>query len=285
MTNLELITSFFNNKQLLSCVLVILLLLVRVLFVYFIKRNSVILSEKQRHWIARVKNLSWTIIFIGLFSIWWSELSNFAFSITAVALALVIATKELILCFSGAFMRAGSGMFAINDWIEVGAYRGEVVDYNIFSTTLQELDRTPNNYTFTGKTIIVPNGLFLSEPVKNLNFSKRYVFHSFDIVIESSANVADLRDWIITEINTFSDEYNDVAKRYNDYIEKHTGVDFPGHEPRILLSTNEYANHIFTVIVFCPTEKATELEQQITFGILGLRTKSIENANNERQHI
>ncbi|MCH9665431.1 MAG: mechanosensitive ion channel family protein [Gammaproteobacteria bacterium] len=243
------------------------------------------MSEKQRHWIARVKNLSWTIIFIGLFSIWWSELSNFAFSITAVALALVIATKELILCFSGAFMRAGSGMFAINDWIEVGAYRGEVVDYNIFSTTLQELDRTPNNYTFTGKTIIVPNGLFLSEPVKNLNFSKRYVFHSFDIVIESSANVADLRDWIITEINTFSDEYNDVAKRYNDYIEKHTGVDFPGHEPRILLSTNEYANHIFTVIVFCPTEKATELEQQITFGILGLRTKSIENANNERQHI
>ena len=283
--NLDLSISFLNNKQLLSCLLIILLLLVRVLFVYFIKRNSVILSERQRQWIARVKNLSWSIIFIGLFSIWWSELSNFAFSITAVALALVIATKELILCFSGAFMRTGSGMFAINDWIEVGKYRGEVIDYNIFSTTLQELGSIPNNYTFTGKTVVVPNSLFLSAPVKNLNFSKRYVFHSFDIVIGPTANISDIRDWIITEINTFSDEFNEVAKRYISYIEKHTGVDFPGAEPRVLLRTNEYANHIITIIVFCPTEKATDLEQQITFGILGLCRKSIENANSERQHI
>jgi small-conductance mechanosensitive channel len=279
MTNLELPISFLNNKQLQSYVLIILLLLVRVLFIYLIKRNSIILTDKQRQWITSVKNLGWLIIFIGLFGIWWSELSNFAFSITAVALALVIATKELILCFSGAFMRAGSGMFSINDWIEVGKYKGEVIDYNIFSTTLQELDRMPNNYAFTGKTIVVPNSLFLSESVKNLNFSKRYVFHSFDIVIEPTASISNIRDWIIAEINTFSDEFNEVAKRYNSYIEKHTGVDFPGSEPRVMLSTNEYAKHIFTVIVFCPTEKATELEQQITFGALELCNKSIENAS------
>tara|TARA_R110002073_G_scaffold195786_11_gene354852 strand:+ start:174 stop:1019 length:846 start_codon:yes stop_codon:yes gene_type:complete len=275
MTNLELSIAFLNNKQLQSYVLVILLLLVRALFVYLIKRNSNILTEKQRQWITRVKNLSWSIIFIGLFGIWWSELNNFAFSLAAVALALVIATKELILCFSGALMRAGSGMFAINDWIEVGKYRGEVIDYNIFSTTMQELGSIPNNYTFTGKTVMIPNSLFLSAPVKNLNFSKRYVFHSFDIVIGPTTNVSDIRDWIITEINTFSYEFNEVAKRYISYIEKHTGVDFPGSEPRVLLSTNEFANHIITIIVFCPTEKATELEQQLTVGVLGLCSKSV----------
>jgi len=285
MTYLELSTSFLNSKQLQSYVLIILLLLVRVLFVYLIKRNSSILTEKQRQWATRVKNLTWSIIFIGLFSIWWSQLSNFAFSITAVALALVIATKELILCFSGALMRTSSGMFSVNDWIEVGKYKGEVIDYNIFSTTLQELDRIPNNYTFTGKTIVIPNSLFLSLPVKNLNFSKRYVFHSFDIIIEPTANVAGLRDWIITEINVFSNEFFEVAKRYNSFIEKHTGVDFPGPEPRVILSTNEFAKQIITIIVFCPTEKATELEQQITFGILGICNKSIENANKASQHI
>jgi small-conductance mechanosensitive channel len=285
MSYLELSTSLLNNKQLLSYVLIILLLLVRVFFVYLIKRNSSILTEKQRQWVTRIKSVTWLIIFFGLFGIWWSELSNFAFSITAVALALVIATKELILCFSGALMRTSSGMFSVNDWIEVGKYKGEVIDYNIFSTTLQELDRIPNNYAFTGKTIVIPNSLFLSAPVKNLNFSKRYVFHSFDIIVEPTTNVAGLRDWIITEINTFSNEFYEVAKRYNSYIEKYTGVDFPGPEPRVVLSTNEYANHIITIIVFCPTEKATELEQKITFGVLGFCNKSIDNANKASQHI
>ncbi|MDH5552976.1 MAG: mechanosensitive ion channel family protein, partial [Nitrosomonas sp.] len=250
------------------CLLIVALLLVRIFFVHLIKRNSAILSERQRQWATRVKNLTWSIIFFGLFGIWWSEFSNFAFSIAAVALAVVIATKELILCFSGALLRAGSGTFSINDWIEVGPHRGEVIDYNIFSTTLQELDKKPNNYTFTGKTIVVPNSLFLSEPVKNLNFSKRYVFHSFNIVIEPSVNISKLCHWIAAEIDSFSVEFIEVAKRYNTYIEKHTGVDFPGAEPRIIISTNEYAKHIITVIVFCPTEKATELEQQITFGVL-----------------
>lgn len=268
MTNLELSIILLNSKQLQSCVLIILLLLVRILFVHLIKRNSAILSERQRRWVTRIKNLTWSVIFIGLLSIWWSELNNLAFSIVAVALALVIATKELILCFSGAIMRAGSGAFSINDWIEIGPHRGEVIDYNVFSTTLQELDKTPNNYAFTGKTILVPNSLFLSEPIKNLNFSKRYVFHSFDIIIEPSANVSDLCDRIIAQINVISSEFHEVAKRYNAYIEKHTGVDFPGPEPRVIISTNEYAKHIITIIIFCPTEKATELEQQITFGVM-----------------
>ncbi len=94
------------------------------------------------------------------------------------------------------------------------------------------------------------------------------MFHSFDIVIEPSVNVSKLCDWIAAEIDSFSIEFIEVAKRYNTYIEKHTGVDFPGAEPRIIISTNEYAKHIITIIVFCPTEKATELEQQITFGVL-----------------
>lgn len=270
---------FLDSKQIQSCVLIIVFLLVRILFVYFIKYSTDILTEKQRQWITRVKSLTWSIIFIGLISIWWSEINNFAFSIAAVALAFVIATKELILCFSGAFMRAGSGMFSINDWIEVGAYKGEVIDYNVFSTTLQELDRAPNNYAYTGKTIIVPNSLFLSKPVRNLNFSKRYVFHSFDIVIDPVENMSNIRDCIIKEINLLSHDFIEVAKRYNAYIEKHTGVDFPGPEPRVMLSTNEFAKHIFTIIFFCPTERATELEQKITFCVLGYCNKSIESSN------
>ena len=264
----EFILHHLDNQFILSCALIAVLLSLRILLVHLIKRNRAILTEGRRHSITSVKNFSWLIIFFGLLAIWWPELKNFAFSIAAVTLALVIATKELILCFSGAMLRAGTGAFTIGDWIEVGANRGEVIDYNIFSTTLQELDRPPNDYSFTGRTIVIPNSLFLSESIKNLNFFKRYVFHRFSIVVDSHISTADVEPWIVAEINTQSADFIEIARRYNTFIENRTGVDVPGPEPRIMISTNEYAKRIITVIVFCPTEKAAELERHITQGVL-----------------
>ena len=172
---------YFDNQFIQSCALIAVFLSLRIFLVYFIKRKSEILTESQRYWITIVKNFSLLMIVFGLLAIWWPELSNFAISIAAVTLALVIATKELILCFSGAMLRAGTRAFTIGDWVEVGSHKGEVIDYDMFTTTLQELDKPPNDYSFTGKTILVPNSVFLSKSVKNLNFSKRYVFHRFDI--------------------------------------------------------------------------------------------------------
>lgn len=259
---------YLDSQFIQSCVLIIVFLSLRILFVYLIKRNREILTESQRHWITFVKNFSWLLIVFGLLTIWWPELSNFAISIAAVTLALVIAIKELILCFSGGMLRACTGAFTIGDWVELGTNKGEVIDYDMFSTTLQELDRPPNDYSFTGKTIQVPNSVFLSESIKNLNFSKRYVFHRFDITIEPHLNIRDIQQWIAVEIERCSGDFIEVARRYNAFIEKRTGVDVPGPEPRIMISTNELAKCVITVIIFCPTEKAVELELHITHGIL-----------------
>lgn len=253
-----------ENQIFQSVTFIALVILARVLFFYFITRNSAILSENQRLWMARARSLSWLIIALGLVAIWWTQLSHFALSIAAVAVALVIATKELILCFSGSLMRAASGSFSVGDRIEIGPYRGEVIDYNWFSTTLQEMDKIPNFHAFTGRTVQVPNSLFLSNSVKILKFSKRYVFHRFDLVIEPGVNIYDLAPWIIDEINMWSADFTEVAKRYNAFIEKRTGIDIPGAEPRVMMSTNDKAKHVITIVVFCPTQSATELEQHIT---------------------
>ncbi len=264
----ELATHYLDNQFIQSCTLVAGMLSLRIAVIFLIKRNKAILSEANRHWITSVKNFSWFMIIFGLLIIWWSELSEFAISIAAVTLALVIAIKELILCFSGAMLRAGTGAFAIGDWIEVGTHQGEVIDYNMLSTTLQELDAAPNSYSFTGRTIVIPNSLFLSESIKNLNFFKRYVFHRFNITVEPHLNLADISQWIVSEIEMLSTDFIDIARRYNAFIENRTGFDIAGPEPRIVASTNEYAKCIISVIIFCPTEKAAELEYHITQGVL-----------------
>mgnify|MGYP001215256827 CR=1 FL=1 len=57
----------------------------------------------------------------------------------AIAVALVIATKELILCVSGALIKGGARSFNIGDRIQVKEFRGDVIDQNLLTTTILEV--------------------------------------------------------------------------------------------------------------------------------------------------
>lgn len=244
--------------------IVVILSAVRYFLVHQIRRRSEFLSKNQRLWMSRAKNGSVLLIVVGLVSIWWPELREFALSIAAAAVALVIATKELILCFSGSVLKAGSGAFGIGDWIEVGDLRGEVIEQNMLSTTIQELDTENNSYEYTGKTVTIPNSVFLSQSVKNMNFMKRYVFHRFTIVTEPVLDPFEAKRWILNRIDGYSENFMDIARRYNAMIEKRAGIDIPGAEPRVRIRTTDAGKNEFSVIVFCPTAQAVEMEQRVT---------------------
>ncbi len=69
-----------------------------------------------------------------MFLFWNTEINEFALSLTAIAVAVVVASKEIILCFTGSIQRASSRSFRIGDWIEVGNTRGEVIEHNLMAT-------------------------------------------------------------------------------------------------------------------------------------------------------
>ncbi|MDH5300775.1 MAG: mechanosensitive ion channel family protein, partial [Gammaproteobacteria bacterium] len=143
-----------------------------------IRNHQPLIDENQRRWISTTKNIAATIGFISVMMVWWPELKEFALSIAAVAVAMVIAAKELILCVSGTIFRTISRPYTIGDWIEIGNLRGEVIDQSPLSTTIQEIVNANDRYDYTGRTVVIPNSLLLNTPVKNMNFMRHYVFHS-----------------------------------------------------------------------------------------------------------
>ncbi|MDZ7811432.1 MAG: hypothetical protein U5L11_17045 [Arhodomonas sp.] len=106
-----------GNRVVASVALVIALLALRYVVARVIRGKEEILSGERRAWLARVRNLAVIIAAIGLVLIWLPALHTFALSITAFAVALVIATKELILCLSGTVLRT------LNRPFEVGKQR------------------------------------------------------------------------------------------------------------------------------------------------------------------
>ncbi|MCD9469126.1 mechanosensitive ion channel [Photobacterium phosphoreum] len=259
----EIFTYLLTHKLLFTALIIAVITIVRRIILSQVRGDDFFVTETQRKWMSRTKNGTFILMLVIVFALWRSEISEFAFSLTAIAVAIVVASKEIILCFTGSIQRASSRSFRIGDWIEVGKICGEVIEHNMMATVIQEIDLHHGQYHYTGKTATLPNSMFFTYPVKNLNFMKRYVYHNFSIVVRDFVNLYPLLPTIITKIDHHSEDFIDVARRYNSVIEKHAGLDLPGSEPHIHISSSNTGEQIVHFMLFCPTERATHLEQDI----------------------
>lgn len=257
------VTYLLTHKLLLSACIVVVAVLIRRVAIARIRGEASFLSEEQRKWISRTKNGAFTLIMLILFLLWESEISKFALSLTAIAVALVVASKEIILCMTGSLQRASSRSFRIGDWIEVGPVYGEVIEHNLMATVVQEIALQQGQYHYTGKTTTLPNSMFFTVAVKNLNFMKRYVYHGFTVTVKETVNLYPMVPVMLAKINLHIADFIDVAQRYNHMIERHAGVDLPGADPHLYITTTPTGEQQVHFKLFCPTVLAAELEAKI----------------------
>lgn len=141
MEKVQLIIEFLlQHKLFFTALIIIFVVLVRQVILARIRGEVAFITEKQRSWMSRTKNGAFAITSLILFVLWQSEINQFALSVTAIAVAIVVASKEIILCFTGSIQRASSRSFRVGDWIEVGKISGQVIDHNMMATVIQEID-------------------------------------------------------------------------------------------------------------------------------------------------
>ncbi|MFC1236574.1 mechanosensitive ion channel family protein [Vibrio sp. F74] len=250
-------------KMIITFVLIFGVLSLKYLWIAAIRHRNSPLQERHKNWISVARNLSNLGLVIGVAVVWLSELQNFAISVAAFTVAIVIATKELLQCFLGFFSWVTNRPFRVGDWIEVNGHCGEVSDIDWIKFRLLEVD-LENGYTYTGKSITVMNSVLLIQPVVNLNFMRRYVMHSFSIVRENNVNLFELKTPIMETIAELISPFQDVASRYSNLISKRLEIEATSIEPFIYIHTTDVANQVISITIFCPTEEAHSLEQKIT---------------------
>jgi small-conductance mechanosensitive channel len=255
----QLTELFINNKFVLTTVFIVIFFTVKHLIVKLIKSKS---KKDKRIQINLVNNLFTIIMIIAIFNIWSAEIQKFAFSIAAFIVAIVLATREFIQCFIGFVYILSSRPFRIGDWVQVGSYYGEVHSTDWAKLTLLEVDK--DDYQYTGKTLYLPNSQLITSVIKNLNFLKRYAMHHFTIVRDDSVNPFEFLDTLHERANFYCDDFKDVAIRYNQLIESRLDVNIAGPEPHIQVATSDVGDTQVFFTIFCPTEKALEIEQQLT---------------------
>lgn len=263
------------------------LALFRLFLVNVIRGKREILDKAQRRWINRINNTSFVFGFIILIFIWAPQLHTFALSLTAVAVAIVITTKELLMCLTGGFLRTATKPFDIGHWISIDGVTGEVMSVNALSVVIQEVDTSPvHTFQFTGRTIQIPNSKFLNTNVENNNFFKHYIYQDIPIAVQyADIDPAKLMMKLEELTEQYFSPYKNDALAFNKKVEKRSAVDFADPNPQYFLKTTDLGHKIFTVRVFLPTAEAARISSSIVQDFLSYlygEVQEIENAKNKK---
>lgn len=262
-----------------SGLLMATLLTARYFLTRAVRNRSEILNKEQRRWLSRIRNGVLILLILGLILIWAPQLRTLALSLAAVAVALVVATKEMILCLSGAFMRASTRPFVVGDWITIDGISGEVIDVNPFSFRVQEIDMAGKTYQLTGHTIEIPNSRFFTSTIENLNFNKSYLYHDINIAVPVADS--DPSRFMDTLQNIVTEHYApllEAADSYHQRMIRKSGTELPSIQPQFGLRTSDLGHHIYNVRLFIPTRDIMRLSQTITVSFLS----AVHDRKNEK---
>jgi small-conductance mechanosensitive channel len=258
----------FSNSLILpdivkSLILLAMVLIGRLVLMRAVTHSTSLTVETKRRWVLMIRNVIGVVFVMGLVFIWAHELATFAVSLVAIAVALVLATKELILCLSGTVLRAGSNAYTMGDRIEISGTRGNVIDQNLLATTLLEIGPGHNSSQYTGRAVVFPNSLLLSHPLINETYMKEYVVQvlTIPLAMEDDWQAAEslLLEIAMSECGPFMEE----ARIHMKQLEGKAWLDAPSVEPRVSIHLPEPGRIDLLLRVPSPAHRTSRLEQAI----------------------
>lgn len=262
-----------------TLILVVAMIVIRSLVVRFIRRN-VSATELRRKWLVNSRNGLLLLLLLGLVLIWGNELRTLALSIVAIAIAFVVATKELILCLTGSLIKSSSGAFNLGDRIQIKDFRGDVIDHNLLTTTILEVGPGKSMHQRTGRMITLPNALLVSEPVTRESFTEKFGFHVFSVPFKREDDWPAARNAFLEAARRHASSYLQQASEHMDRVSSRWGLGLPPVEPRVAIHVPDAGEVHLVIRLPVPAGRRHAIEQAIISEVLSGKDFS-ENADDK----
>jgi small-conductance mechanosensitive channel len=250
-----------------TAILIVAILILRFLVTRYIRKN-VASTELRRKWLVQSRNGFILFLLLGLVFIWGSELRTLALSMVALAVALVVATKELILCVSGSVLKSVSGSFDLGDRIQIKDFRGDVIDQNLLATTILEVGPGKITHQRTGRMSVIPNSLFVSEPVINESYTDDYILHVFTVPFKREDDWQAAQEIFLKSANRHCQPYLEDVRKHMKQLSQTKGLDIPTVEPRVTIQVPAAGEVDLIIRIPTKSHQRSYIEQSILSEVL-----------------
>jgi small-conductance mechanosensitive channel len=242
---------------------VIIAILIRVIIFKILNNSKTILRENKRRIMVNTSSFLSFFVVLGLLFIWSSELRTLAFSVAALGVAFVLATKELISSFTGSLYKASNNVCSVGDRIEVKGVRGDIIDRSLLATKIMEVGPGHDTNYYTGRMITIPNSVFLTEMIKNESELGRFCLHSFRVTVDYTDEWKSAYDILLEEAQKECGKYIEEASEYVDKIQAKNNLETPTIEPQVVIKFNSHKEILLILRITVPMKKMIEIEQNI----------------------
>jgi len=246
-----------------SVMLLVSLLIIRMAVVRWISRNPTLSMESKRRWVVTTRNSVPFAFLLGLFVIWAHALQAFAVSLVALAAAVVLATKELLLCWSGSALRIGGKVYSVGDRIQIAGHRGVVLDHDIFATKLLEIGPGQSSHLYTGRVTVFPNSLLFTNALVKENPSQEYGLYTLSVPLKAEEGWRDTERRLLDAARAECAPFMEEANRQMKLLERTNLLEAPSPEPRITIQLSEPGGIQLVLRFPAPDRGRSRIEQAI----------------------
>lgn len=231
-------------------------------------------ERRQRTVLAR--NVVILVAIGAVISLWSTRIAGFALSLAAVAGAMLIVSKEAISNLLGFGMMTVIRPYMVGDFIEITGHRGRVVDVHPMGTTLLEM-REGNQ--ITGQTVVIPNSLLLTQAVRNLSATGKYVIFLLPIRVRHKENVDAHEQVLLEAAAEVISPWREAADEHFTRLENIRNVDLPSAEPRVIVEIKHENFFVLSLRYCCVPNQRVKTEQEILRIYLRNRPEPVEGPN------
>ncbi len=249
------------EKVIVTALLISVALLASHLWARYLSRGA-ISAEKRRLHLVWARNIIWFAALLVILSVWASTIAGFALSVAAVAGALLIVSKELVMCVHGYLYVALVQPYKIGDVIEFNQIHGRVVDIDMFATTLVELDETGQR---TGKVAEFPNGLLLTHPLINASPNGAYALHAIQIPIPErlSHDLDRLEAAALAAADRATAAWSEEAMNHFRKASEESFIALPSGKTKVSWDFSDPEHLVLVIRVACPVGQRATVEQAV----------------------
>ena len=247
-----------------SVLMVMALLVLRgVLLKLYLRRHPHYSIEEKRRSLVLSRNLTLILTIFGLAIIWATQIQTLALSMFAVAAAIVVATKELIMCLSGSILRSVTKQYSVGDYIEVNGLRGRVVDINLLNTLMIQIGPNPLVGQLSGKTLSFPNSLLLNHSVRRDNILGDYVIHTVEIPVPIHLDSDVIVGRLKAVLEPLCQPYVPAIQRHLENVQAEKLFITPAAQPRVTRVPHDDKVYLIIVRYASPVAKRLEIQQAV----------------------
>ena len=247
-----------------SVLMVMALLVLRgVLLKLYLRRHPHYSIEEKRRSLVLSRNLTLILTIFGLAVIWATQIQTLALSMFAVAAAIVVATKELIMCLSGSILRSVTKQYSVGDYIEVNGLRGRVVDINLLNTLMMQIGPNPLVGQLSGKTLSFPNSLLLNHSVRRDNILGDYVIHTVEIPVPIHLDSDVIVGRLKAVLEPLCQPSVPAIQRHLENVQAEKLFITPAAQPRVTRVPHDDKVYLIIVRYASPVAKRLEIQQAV----------------------